>query len=238
VNQCVGGIAALITARGGSKGLPGKNIRPLGGAPLIAHSIRVAQQTPGIDAVYLSTDCPEIAAVARDHGCLVPFLRSAGLASDTAGSWEVVCDALDRLPAHGLWLLLQPTSPLRATEDLTGVITLMQQSDADSCVSVTIASEHPWMMFGVEGGGKLRPLCLEAPPGGVLRQDLPPAYVLNGAIYGFRPDWLRAAPRFIDAATLAWVMPPERSVDIDDIDDFERAERLLSAKEGLLQAQR
>lgn len=228
MSQGAGGVAALITARGGSKGLPGKNIRPLGGLPLIAHSIRAAQQAAAVDAVYLSTDCPDIAAVARDYGCDVPFLRAAALASDTASSWDVVCDALDRLPSHRLWLLLQPTSPLRTADDLDGVVALMQQSGADSCVSVTAASEHPWLTYRMEAGGRLGPFCADAPPGGARRQDLPPAYVLNGAVYGFRPDWLRAEPRFMDAATLAWIMPPERSVDIDDIDDFERAERLFS----------
>lgn len=219
-------VAALITARGGSKGLPGKNIRPLGGKPLIAHSIDVARQSAAVDAVYLSTDSGEIADAARAHGCEVPFLRAADLASDEATSIDVVCDSLDRLPPHDIWLLLQPTSPLRTAEDLDGVVATMERTGADSCVSVTEAQDHPWLTFAIGGDGAMTRFCAGDPARAVRRQDMPPAYVLNGAVYGFRPDWLRQGRAFVDAKSLAWVMPTERSVDIDDLADFERAEAL------------
>lgn len=222
-------VAALITARGGSKGLPAKNIRPFGGKPLIAHSIEVARRTPAIANVYLSTDSAEISAVARDHGCEVPFLRSAELASDTASSVNVVCDALDRLPEHDIWLLLQPTSPLRLAEDLEGVIAAMERTGADSCVSVTEAQDHPWLTFALDGEGAMTRFCTDQPAAGARRQDMPRAYVLNGAVYGFRPGWLLRERRFVDDRTLGWVMPAERSPDIDDLEDFERAEALWRA---------
>lgn len=219
-------VGALITARGGSKGLPGKNIRLLGGKPLIAHSIDVARQSAVVGAVYLSTDCAEIADVARAHGCQVPFRRAADLASDEATSIDVVCDALDRLPPHDIWLLLQPTSPLRTPEDLDGVVATMERTGADSCVSVTEAQDHPWLTYAIFDDGAMRRFCADDPARAARRQDMPPAYVLNGAIYGFRPDWLRQGRVFVDAKSLAWVMPVERSVDIDDLEDFDRAEAL------------
>lgn len=219
-------VAALITARGGSKGLPGKNIRQFGGKPLIAHSIDVARQSAVVDSVYLSTDCPEIADVARAHGCEVPFLRAADLASDEATSIDAVCDALDRLPPHCIWLLLQPTSPLRKAKDLDGVVATMERTGADSCVSVTEAREHPWLTYAIGDDGAMMRFCNDSPARVARRQDMPPAYVLNGAVYGFRPGWLRQGRVFVDAKSLAWVMPAERSIDIDDIEDFERAEAL------------
>lgn len=217
-------VAALITARGGSKGLPGKNIRPFGGKPLIAHSVDVARRTRAVESVYLSTDSPEIAQVAEEHGCEVPFLRSAELAGDEANSIDVVCDALARLPAHDVWLLLQPTSPLRLVDDLEGVIETMEQTGADSCVSVTEALDHPWLTFSLAGDGTMARFCTDQPAQAARRQDMPRAYVLNGAVYGFRPDWLRQGGQFVDERSLAWVMPNERSVDIDDLEDFNRAE--------------
>lgn len=227
-------VAALITARGGSKGLPGKNTRMLGGKPLIAHSIDVARQSAFVDEVYLSTDSAEIAEVARAYGCKVPFLRAADLASDEAKSIDVVCDALDRLPIHDIWLLLQPTSPLRTAEDLNGVVSTMQRTGADSCVSVTEAQDHPWLTFAIGDDGAMMPHFIEDFARAARRQDMPPAYVLNGAVYGFRPDWLTQGRVFVDARSLAWIMPAERSVDIDDIEDFERAEVLWRrAEKGL-----
>ena len=219
-------VAALITARGGSKGLPCKNIRPFGGKPLIAHSIDVARESAVVDAVYLSTDSAKIAEVARAHGCEVPFQRVADLATDEATSIDVVCDALDRLPQHDIWLLLQPTSPLRNAEDLNGIVATMERTAADSCVSVTQAQDHPWLTFAIGEDGTIARFCNHDAKRASRRQDMPPAYVLNGAVYGFRPDLLRQERAFVGANTLAWVMPAERSVDIDDLEDFERAEAL------------
>ncbi|WIW95937.1 cytidylyltransferase domain-containing protein [Altererythrobacter rubellus] len=225
-------VAALITARGGSKGLPGKNIRLLGGKPLLAHSIEVALQSSMVDAVYLSTDSREIADLARAHGCEVPFLRAAELATDEATSIDVVCDALDRLPPYEIWLLLQPTSPLRTAEDLDGVVTMMERTGAYSCVSVTEAQDHPWLTFAIGDDGAMTRFCSDDPIHMARRQDMPRAFVLNGAVYGFRPDWLRRGRVFVDAKSLAWVMPAERSVDIDDLCDFERAEALWLTVHG------
>jgi N-acylneuraminate cytidylyltransferase len=224
-------VAALITARGGSKGLPGKNIRPLAGKPLIAHTIDTARAALLVDAVYLSSDDAEIIAVARTHGCDVPFTRPVHLASDEATSLDVVCDALERLPPHDVWVLLQPTSPLRTAADIDAVLEPVVAGRAPSCVAVRAAEEHPWLTFTASEEGRLRPFC--ALPGGasLRRQDLPPAFLINGAAYAFTPEGLIKDQAFVTENSAFHVMPPERSIDIDTLKDFEAAEKILMRPE-------
>lgn len=221
-------IAALITARGGSKGVPGKNIRLIAGKPLIAHTITVARDVAAIRNIYLSSDDHGIISVACDYGAQAPFIRADHLASDSAASIDVVIDALNRLPKHDIWLLLQPTSPLRTADDIAAVIDIMKNTRAHSCVTVTEATDHPWLVYRTSKNGELEPFCDVSGTTSQRRQDLPSAYVLNGAIYAFRPDWLRARLRFVDNGTRFWPMPRERSVDIDDLEDFKVAEQYLS----------
>lgn len=220
-------VAALITARGGSKGIVGKNIYPLAGKPLIAHSILAARESTAISNVYLSSDDAEIIAVAREYGCQAPFVRKADLASDTATSIDVVFDALNRLPAHDIWILLQPTSPLRTAQDIDSVVAIMTATDAHSCVSVTEAADHPWLIYRPDDDGILRPYCDLPEKASRRRQDLPGAYVLNGAIYAFRPEWLITGKKLVDEGTRFWPMPAERSVDIDVMGDIAAAEHYL-----------
>jgi CMP-N,N'-diacetyllegionaminic acid synthase len=218
-------VAALITARGGSKGIVGKNIYPLAGKPLIAHSILAAREATAVSNVYLSSDDAEIIAVAREYGCEVPFVRDAHLASDTATSIDVVLDALDRLPAHDIWVLLQPTSPLRTAHDIDSVIGIMTASGANSCVSVVETADHPWLVYKPADDGGLQPYCDIPGTASRRRQDLPRAYILNGAIYAFRPEWLMAEQKLVGDGTRFWPMPVERSVDIDEMDDVAAAEK-------------
>ena len=214
-------VLALITARGGSKGLPGKNIRPVHGRPLIDYTIAAARTARSVDRVVLSTDDDAIASVAVECGCEVPFRRPAALASDDARSIDVVLHALGQLPAYDLVVLLQPTSPARTAEDIDEACHQLVSRSAPSCVSVTVASQSPYWMYRLEGDGRLHPL-LEPPIAASRRQDLPPAYVLNGAVYVARTDWLRTHGAFVGHGTIAHVMPPERSIDIDALDDFDR----------------
>lgn len=220
-------VAALITARGGSKGIVGKNIYPLAGKPLIAHSILAAREATAVSNVYLSSDDAEIIAVAREYGCQAPFVREADLASDTAASLDVVLDAINRLPAHDIWVLLQPTSPLRTPQDIDAVIAIMSTSGAHSCVSVMEATHHPWLVYRPSDDGGLRPYCDIPATVSRRRQDLPGAYILNGAIYAFRPEWLIAERRLVGDGTRFWPMPVDRSVDIDEMDDIAAAEHYL-----------
>lgn len=220
-------VAALITARGGSKGLPGKNIRPLAGKPLIAYSIEASQSSKLIDSTYLSSDDPEIISVAVSLGCAVPFVREAHLGRDTTSSLDVVLDAFDRLPPHDIWVLLQPTSPLRTADDIDAVVALVSTAQALSAATVREAADHPFLCFSADGAGLLHPFCQNPLQSSMRRQDLPTAYVVNGSVYAFTPAWLRDRRKFVDHGSAFHVMSCERSIDIDTIEDFARAEAWL-----------
>ena len=217
-----------ICARGGSKGLPRKNLLPFAGLPLIAHSIRQALACPGIDGVYVSTEDEEIAQVAQAHGAQVPVRRPAELATDEAGKLPAIEHLVTYLEAAGQridWVVdLQPTSPLRALEDLQAALAL--RGKAGLVVSVTQPSHNPYytLVEAAPGGG----LCLcKTPPGGAAgaRQAVPQVWGLNGAIYVWRRDALAQAVRegFWSVDMHPLVMPRERSVDIDDRLDFDMA---------------
>lgn len=211
---------AVIPARGGSKGLPRKNVLPAGGMPLVAWSIQAARQAKCIDNVVVSSDDDEILDVATQWGCPKPLRRPDVLASDTATSIDVVLHALDQMQGYDYVVLLQPTSPLRTAADIDEAFRLVQTHGAASCVSVCEAQQSPYLMYHVGKTGELSSVM----PGGPFtgrRQDLPAAYVLNGAIYVAEVNWLRKGKRFIDATTIAYPMPNERSLDIDTASDFE-----------------
>ena len=224
-------VAALIPARGGSKTIPRKNIVPVGGKPLIAWTIEAALGSKLLDRVYVSTDDEEIAAVARWHGAEVPFLRPDELAGDEAGSLGVALHALDWMAAHGgepdYLLFLQPTSPLRTTEDIDAAIRVAEERSADAVIGVCEAAPHPWLARRISEESVVSdffPLA-EKP---VRRQDYPPAYWINGAIYLNRAAVLRRARTFQPAETLAYVMPAERSLDIDTPLELRLVDLLLS----------
>ena len=219
-------VLAVITARGGSKGLPRKNVLPFRGAPLIAWTIRAAQAAPSIDRLILSSDDPEIIETARSLGCEAPFQRTAELSSDTAASIDVVLDAAERVPGYDVIVLLQPTSPLRVAGDIEATLALMADSGAPSAVSVSEAPCHPYAIFGRDPTSRLSAFA-DIPAGiSLRRQDLPPAYCLNGAVYAAELAWLRAERTMCKAGeTVAWEMPVERSADIDTLEDLRAAER-------------
>ena len=220
-------VLTVITARGGSKGLPGKNLRPLRGRPLVAWTIEAARRSRFIDRLILSSDDAGIISAARELGCEAPFVRSPDLSGDEASSIDVVLDALDRAPGHGIVVLLQPTSPLRTAADIDGALEQMERAGAPACVSVCEAPAHPWLIYRREEGGRLDPYAPPVEGASLRRQDLPAAWVLNGAVYAAESDWLRRERTFLRAGeTVAWQMPSERSVDIDTLEDFRAAERL------------
>lgn len=220
-------VLAVITARGGSRGLPRKNVLPFRGRPLIGWTIAAAQASHRIDRLILSSDDPEIIGVAEGLGCEAPFRRAPALSGDAAASIDVVLDALDRVPGHEVVVLLQPTSPLRTAADIDGVLDRMAAAGAPSCVSVQEALSHPWLVFAQDGTGRLAPFSPPPDGAGLRRQDLPPALVLNGAVYAADVAWLRRERAFIrPGETVAWEMPADRSVDIDTLEDFQAAERL------------
>lgn len=213
-------VLALITARGGSKGLPRKNVLLAAGKPLVAWTVDAAISAECVERVVLSSDDHEIIDAARSAGCDVPFCRPAHLASDVATSIDVVLHALDQLPGYEYVVLLQPTSPLRTAADIDAAFELMIESGAPSCVSVCDVDQSPYWMYKMAAGNKLERLLSEVDRV-TRRQDLPPMYVLNGAIYIAHIDWLRANKSFVGVETVAYLMPKKRSLDIDTAQDFE-----------------
>jgi CMP-N,N'-diacetyllegionaminic acid synthase len=212
-------VIAVIPARGGSKGLPGKNIKPVNGRPLLAWTIEAAQGSHVLDRVILSSDDAAIMAVATQLGCDVPFRRPEVLATDVASSVDVVLHALDALPGFDTVVLLQPTSPLRSSADIDAAFERFRSGGAETCVSVTIVEHSPYWMYFVDENNSIAPV-LPAPNAMTRRQDLPPVYALNGAIYIADVDVLRRTRSFVTPRTVAYVMPTTRSLDIDNAADF------------------
>lgn len=208
-------VLAIIPARGGSKGVPRKNIREVAGKPLIAWTIEEAIKSKYIDRLILSSDDPEIMDVARHWGCEVPFARPAELSLDETPGIEPVIHAIQSLPGYDYVVLLQPTSPLRSVEDIDGCIELCVTRQASSCVSVTEPDKSPYWMFTADGDGMMHSLFERA---GIIsrRQDLPKVYALNGAVYVSKIEWLVVSRSFIDKKMVVFLMPKERSLDIDE----------------------
>jgi N-acylneuraminate cytidylyltransferase/CMP-N,N'-diacetyllegionaminic acid synthase len=227
-------VLGIIPARGGSKSVPRKNIVDLGGRPLIAWTIEAALRATRLTRVIVSTDDAEIADVARSCGGEVPFVRPATLAADDSPALDLILHALGWLAEHessrpDIVAYLQPTSPFRAPADIDGAIELLERVSADAVVSVTPVREHPYWVTVIDSGGWLRSF-LHDQEATSRRQDLPPAYALNGAVYVARPDVLERHGTFHTDRTAAFVMPRERSADIDTPQDLELARLLLQGR--------
>jgi N-acylneuraminate cytidylyltransferase len=219
-------VLALIAARGGSKGVPGKNIVVVDGRPLIRWSIDSARQSRYIDRLVLSSDDAAIIEIARAAGCEVPFRRDAALATDEASSIDVVVDALNRIPGYDIVMLLQPTSPLRTAADIDGAIELLVSSGAAACVTVREAEEHPYWIFRIGDDGRLSRFAEPAGAMPLRRQDLPPAWSLNGAVYIADSKWFLENRTFLCSATVGYPMPAARSLDIDTFEDIQHLQRV------------
>jgi N-acylneuraminate cytidylyltransferase len=219
-------LLALIPARGGSKGICRKNTKPLAGKPLLGWTIDTARQAGSVDRIVVSTEDDEIAAIARDLGAEVPFMRPAALSLDDTPGIEPVIHALEQLPEFDWVLLLQPTSPLRSIEDIEGIVRLCLDRDAPSAVSVTAVNKHPYWMYQRDEKDRLSPMIPEQ-PAVTRRQDLPLAYALNGALYLARRDWLLENRHFVGPDTLGFIMPQGRSVDLDTPRDWDWIEFLI-----------
>ncbi len=224
-------VLAIVPARGGSKGVPDKNIRPLGGKPLLAWSVEVAKATPAIDRVLVSTDSEKIAEVARACGAEV-MLRPAHLATDTALVIDTVRDILARVYEAGddvdIVVLLEPTSPLRHPDDVTSCLEMLGKSAEgyDSVATFTEAELNPHRAWTIQDGYP-RPFIAGAVPW-LPRQQLPEAFQLSGAVYAFFVHSLPAeGVSFIFGRAGGILMPKARSYDIDTELDFEVAEALL-----------
>jgi N-acylneuraminate cytidylyltransferase len=207
-------VLALIPARGGSKGIPRKNIVDLAGKPLIAWTIEAARQSKYIDRLVLSSEDEEIMAVAEKWGCEVPFRRPPELAADATPGIEPVLHAIRQLSGYDYMVLLQPTSPFRSVEDIDGCIERCLHAGAKACVTMAEAEQHPHWMFHIGKQNLLKPF-MHWKDISVRRQDLPKVYALNGAVYVAECEWLAVNRSFLTAETVAYLMPTDRSLDID-----------------------
>lgn len=213
-------VLAIIPARGGSKGVPRKNIRDLAGKPLIAWTIEEAKKSNYIDRLILSSEDAEIIQVAKRWGCEVPFVRPSELAQDDTPGIEPVLHAIYTLPEkYDFVVLLQPTSPLRTVADIDGCIEKCINEKANSCVSVAISEKSPYWMYNLNSDSTITPF-VKTVEKHVRRQDLPQVYALNGAVYVAESGWLSEFKSFISDNTIGWVMPCNRSLDIDSENDL------------------
>jgi N-acylneuraminate cytidylyltransferase/CMP-N,N'-diacetyllegionaminic acid synthase len=219
---------AIVPARGGSKGLPGKNIKDLFGKPMIAYTIEEALKSKYITEVIISTDCKEIEQVAIKYGAKSPFLRPEYLASDTAKAIDNYIYTIDRLNKEFEYdikdfVVLQPTSPLRTIEDIDGAIELFKDKNADSVVSYT-EEHHPieWHKYITEDG-KFENIFEEKL---LNRQEIKKSYFPNGAVFVFNYDMVKQEKYYSDDSYV-YIMPRFRSVDVDTMEDFKYIEFLM-----------
>jgi CMP-N,N'-diacetyllegionaminic acid synthase len=231
-------IMGLITARGGSVGVPRKNIRDVAGKPLIAWSIQAARDSGVLSRVIVSTDDQEIADVSMKWGAEVPFMRPAELARDNSPHVPVILHAMDWIAVHEsscpeYIMLLQPTSPLRTSEDIRAATELAVERKAAAVVSVSETRAHPWFMKKMDAEGRIEDFTAK-PEGYLRRQDFPPVYVVNGAIYITRWNVMREQQTFTPAGTYGYVMPAERSLDVDTDLDIQIADFLLRRRIALM----
>jgi CMP-N-acetylneuraminic acid synthetase len=237
-------VLGVITARAGSKGIPGKNTKPLAGKPLILYTIEAALASGAFDRIILSTDDEQAASLARGHGCEVPFMRPAALAADDTPHVPVMRHAIDWLRENqdytpDSFMTLLPTSPLRQPAHIRDAVALLHSSGADSVIGVDELPPHfnPMRIVTIDGGGWARLFVGGQPvkkrPG--RRQDMPPAWVMNGAIYLVRTPFVLDIddPNLYGDRVAALVMPPPYGFNLDEPEDWAVAERLLGTVTAL-----
>lgn len=223
-------ILVLIPARGGSKRLPGKNIKQLNGKPLIAYTIEAALRSKFIDKIVLSTDSEKIRSIALKMGIEVPFLRPRRLSSDSATSYSALMHAINFYKkiynqSYDIIVMLQPTSPLRSSMDIDQAVELLFTKSAKAVVSVCESNYPACWLNTLPKNGSMKSFL--KPKFNKPRQKLPQYFRLNGAIYIAYSDYLINQKGFFGPETFAYVMPQERSVDIDTEFDFKIAEFIL-----------
>lgn len=222
-------ILSIIPARGGSKGIPHKNIMPILDKPLIAYSIEESQKSKYIDCTLVSTDDHEIKKVSLNYGASVPFLRPEELSSDSAKSIDVVLHGVEYFNIQGekfdYVVLLQPTSPLRKAKDIDEAIELLLKKEGKSLVSVCESEDNPVLMRTIENE-KLVPI-VKFGGSDLRRQLLPKVYTFNGALYINQVDMLFREKTFVNEETIPFIMDRYKSIDIDDILDAKLVEVIL-----------
>ncbi|MCY6483562.1 acylneuraminate cytidylyltransferase family protein [Clostridium aestuarii] len=222
-------ILAIIPARGGSKGIPYKNIMDICGKPLIAYTIEAAKKSKYIDYTMVSTDDSKIKEVSLKHKASVPFLRPEQISNDSAKSIDVVIHGINFLSEKGecfdYVILLQPTSPLRNCNDIDNAIEVLMNSKEDSLISVCEVDENPAIMRTIKDN-RLEPI-IEFTGDNLRRQELPKVYIFNGALYINKVRMLLEEKNFFNEKTLPYIMKREKSVDIDSMLDAKLVELIL-----------
>jgi N-acylneuraminate cytidylyltransferase len=228
-------VLGAIFARGGSKGVPKKNIRPLAGKPLIAYAIEAGRAVALIDRIIVSTDSEEIAQVARQYGAEVPFMRPAELAGDDAAeilAWKHAVSKFEELYGQKVDIMVSipTTSPLRETQDVQGCLQTLLGSQADVVITICEAHRNPYFnMVTLTEQGEAR-LVIEPPEAIGQRQKAPKVYDMTTVAYAIRVDFLKNCRSILEGRVGAVEIPKERALDIDTMLDFELAEFLLHRK--------
>lgn len=228
-------LTALIFARGGSKGLPGKNIKILAGKPLLGWAIETALAVPEINRVVVSTDDLDIAGVAREFGAQVPFIRPEILAGDTASEWDAWRHALRTLREFegefpDPFISIPTTAPLRLPEDIEACINAYREGDADIVLTITKAHRNPWFnMVTLNSDGTVEPVN-KVDEAFVRRQDAPEVHDITTVVYVADPNFVMEKKGIFSGKVKAVSVPAERSIDIDTSHDFAIAEFLLNQR--------
>ena len=196
------------------------------GKPLIAWTIEAAKRSRYIDRLILSSEDAEIISIATQYGCEVPFVRPVELAQDDTPGIDPVLHAIKETPGYGYVVILQPTSPLRTTEDIDGCIEHCIIQDAKACVSLSPVEQHPRWMYTLGENQRLVPLIADGHRY-ARRQDMPAVFLLNGAVYVSECKWLSLQQTVFSENTVGYVMPQERSLDIDQEMDLRICDYLL-----------
>lgn len=225
-------VLGIVTARGGSKGIPRKNIIPLIGKPLIAYTAEAACSSKWLSKVILSTDDEEIAKVGREWGLEVPFMRPAELAQDNTPTLPVIQDVIRKLESENEFydavMILQPTNPLRRAEDIDGAVELLEKTGADSVISyVDVGEKHPARMKFINEKGRVTDPPFAEDYEGQRRQELPKMYLREGSIYLTRRDVLMEKNSIKGDDCRAWIISPERACNIDTPFDLFICEHIL-----------
>jgi N-acylneuraminate cytidylyltransferase len=223
---------ALICARGGSKGLSGKNIKSLDGIPLIGWSINIAKQIDRISRIIVSTDSKKIAKIATEHGAEVPFIRPADLATDDSPEWLVWRHAVNYMENQGEKIdsivVLPATAPLRSVEDVNNCIDLFEKGGVDSVITVSEASRSPYFNMIINDNNGYSSLAIQSSEVITRRQDTPDVFDMTTVAYVVDVDFIKKFSGIFEGRVKSITIPIERSIDIDNIYDFKFAELILT----------
>ncbi len=222
----------LICARGGSKGLPGKNIKPLNGVPLIGWSINIAKQIKRASRIVVSTDSEEIAKVALKYGAEVPFMRPKNLAQDDSSEWLVWRHAIKHVESHGdenidAIVVLPVTAPLRSVKDVDACIDLFEEGGVDSVITVSEANRSPYFNMTVNDDSGYASLVISPENQIIRRQDAPEVFDMTTVAYVVNTNAVKLSNGVFKGKVKSIVIPQERSIDIDTLLDFKIAECLV-----------